>query len=163
MVEMDLVGVRVEMPGHVPVVVLREVAGHRILPIWIGQAEGAAISQAHEGVVPPKPLTHDLLLDVVTGLGHRIAEVRITELDQGTFIGELVVDDHIIPARPSDAIALAARCGAAIQCAEAVLDAAGIEVPEEQDDEVEKFREFLDHVTPEDFTGDEPGSPSSAP
>lgn len=162
MLELDVVGVRIEMPGNSPVVVLREVAGHRVLPIWIGQPEASAISQALEGIKAPKPLTHDLFLATLAEFGHRMTAVRITDLREGTFIAEMVIDERTVVARPSDAIALALRSGADIWCAEAVLDAAGIEIPEEQDDEVEKFREFLDQVTPEDFTGGEPGSPSSA-
>lgn len=157
-----MIGVRIEMPGNVPVVILGEVAGHRCLPIWIGTAEAAAISQAQEGLRPPKPLTHDLMITVLAEFEHRISQVRITALEAGTFLAELVIDDRIVPARPSDAIALALRCGAEIVCTEAVLDEAGIEVPEQQADEVERFREFLDHVTPDDFTEeDEPGGPAS--
>lgn len=163
MLELDVVGVRIEMPGNAPVVVLSEVAGHRYLPIWIGKAEASAISQAQEGIIPPKPLTHDLMLNVLGELGHRVSEVRITAIEEGTYIAEIQVDDTTIPARPSDAIALAIRCGAEIRCAEEVLDTAGVEVPEQEADEVEKFREFLDNVSPEDFFGDEGSGPPTSP
>lgn len=161
MLELDVVGVRIERPENAPVLILREVAGHRVLPIWIGVAEASAISQVQEGLVPPKPLTHDLFVEVLGELGHRISQVTITSVDEGTFIAEISVDDHTIPARPSDAVALALRAGADIRCAESVMDAAGVEVPQQADDEVERFREFLDHVSPDDFTGEEPGSPDS--
>ena len=163
---MDVVGVRVEMPSNQPIVLLREVDGERYLPIWIGATEATAIAFAQQGVVPARPLTHDLLRDVVSGLGHQLAEVRITELTDGVFFALLVFDGGVeISARPSDAIALALRTGTPIQAAETVLTEAGIAVPDEQEDEVEKFREFLDQISPDDFLGgasapEDPGSPS---
>ncbi len=157
--ELDVVGVRVEMPSNAPMVLLREVGGRRFLPIWIGANEASAIANAQEGVVPPRPLTHDLMVDTLSTLGHRLSEVRITELDGGTFYAILLVDGVEVSARPSDAIALALRIGSDIYCADDVLDEAGIEMPETPEDEVEKFREFLDNVDPDDFvTGEEPSS-----
>ena len=90
--ELDVVGVRVEMPSNAPMVLLREVGGTRYLPIWIGAAEAAAIANAQEGIVPPRPLTHDLMVDTLTTLGHRLTEVHITELEGGTFYAVLLVD-----------------------------------------------------------------------
>jgi len=150
--EVDVIGVRVEMPSNQPIVLLREVAGERYLPIWIGAVEATAIAFAQQGVVPPRPLTHDLLKDVITQTGNELTEVRITEVRDGVFFAVLVFGSGVeVSARPSDSIALALRTGSRILCAEGVLDEAGLEVPAEQEDEVEKFREFLDHVTPEDF------------
>jgi bifunctional DNase/RNase len=140
------------MPSNQPIVLLREVSGERYLPIWIGAVEATAIAFAQQGVVPPRPLTHDLLKDVIAGTGNELTEVRITEVRDGVFFAVLVFGSGVeISARPSDSIALALRTGTRIVCAEDVLDEAGLPVPEEQEDEVEKFREFLDHVTPEDF------------
>jgi bifunctional DNase/RNase len=150
--EVDVVGVRVEMPSNQPIVLLREVTGARYLPIWIGAVEATAIAFAQQGVVPPRPLTHDLLKDVLGATGNELAEVRITEMREGVFYAVLVLSSGAeVSARPSDSIALALRTGSRIVCAEEVLDEAGLEVPEEEEDEVEKFREFLDSVTPEDF------------
>ena len=151
-------GVRVELPSNQPIVLLKEATGERYLPIWIGAVEATAIAYAQQGVEPARPLTHDLLADVVAGLGHELVEVRITDLSDGVFFAELVFDGgRTISARPSDAIALALRVGSDIYCAEDVLDEAGIEIPEAEEDEVEKFREFLDQVNPDDFvTGEEP-------
>ena len=150
--EVDVIGVRVEMPSNQPIVLLREVTGERYLPIWIGAVEATAIAFAQQGVVPPRPLTHDLLKDMLTATGNGLAEVQITQMKDGVFYANLVLDSGAeVSARPSDSIALALRTGSKIVCAEAVLDEAGLAVPEEQEDEVEKFREFLDHVTPEDF------------
>lgn len=158
--ELDVVGVRVEMPTNLPMVLLREVGGSRYLPIWIGAAEASAIANAQSGVVPPRPLTHDLLADVVAGLGERLVSVHITELTEGTFYAMLKFTGTEISSRPSDAIALALRTGADILCAEDVLDEAGVEIPEEEDDEVEKFREFLDNVSADDFLEGEGGEES---
>jgi bifunctional DNase/RNase len=150
--EVDVMGVRVEMPSNQPIVLLREVAGERYLPIWIGAVEATAIAFAQQGVVPPRPLTHDLLKDVLAATGTELTEVRITDVKDGVFFATLVFDGTIeVSARPSDSIALALRTGTRIVCAEDVLDEAGLAVPAEQEDEVERFREFLDQVTPEDF------------
>jgi uncharacterized protein len=147
-----VVGVRVEMPANQPVVLLREEDGVRYLPIWIGAVEASAIAFQQQGVQTVRPLTHDLLRDVIKGLGVRLEAVHITELRDDVFYAELRFTGGVtVSARPSDAIALALRCDVAILGADSVLDAAGIEIPDEQEDEVEKFKEFLDNVTPEDF------------
>ena len=153
MQQLDVVGVRVEAPSNQPIVLLREIEGDRFLPIWIGAVEATAIAFAQQGVVSARPLTHDLMRDVVNALDHRLEAVRITELRDGVFYAVLAFDGGTeVSARPSDAIALALRTGTPIYGAEAVLDEAGIPVPEEEEDEVEKFREFLDQISPEDFS-----------
>ena len=147
-----MIGVRVEMPSNNPIVLLREVSGDRYLPIWIGAVEATAIAFAQQGVVPPRPLTHDLMKDLLDALGQELAEVQITDMKDGVFFATLVLGSGVeIGARPSDSIALALRTGSRIVCAEEVLDEVGLAVPAEQEDEVERFREFLDQVTPEDF------------
>ena len=155
---MDVVGVRVEMPSNQPIVLLREVTGERYLPIWIGAVEATAIAFAQQGVTPPRPLSHDLMRDVLEATGQKLVEVRIVDMQDSIFFAQLVFDGGAeVGARPSDSIALALRTGTRIVCAEAVLDEAGLAVPAEQEDEVERFREFLDHVSPDDFespTGD---------
>ena len=154
--EVEVVGVRVEMPSNQPIVLLREVDGERYLPIWIGAPEAAAIAFAQQGVLPPRPLTHDLLKNVLEATGNALSEVRITEMNEGVFYATMVLDTSIeIEARPSDSIALALRTGARIVCSEDLLDEVGIAVPDEREEEVEKFREFLDHVSPEDFESPE--------
>ena len=142
----------VELPCHQRVVVLGEVDGNRYLPIWIGPAEATAIAFAQQGVVPPRPLTHDLMKDLLEAMGQELTDVQITDMRDGVFYANLVFGSGAeVSARPSDSIALALRTGTRIVCAEDVLDEAGLAVPAEQEDEVEKFREFLDQVTPEDF------------
>ena len=150
--EVDVMGVRVEMPSNQPIVLLREVSGERYLPIWIGAVEATAIAFAQQGVVPPRPLTHDLMKDLLEAMGQELTEVQITDMKDGVFYANLVFGSGLeVGARPSDSIALALRTGSRIVCAEDVLDEVGLAVPAEQEDEVERFREFLDHVTPEDF------------
>jgi bifunctional DNase/RNase len=140
------------MPSNQPIVLLKESGGERYLPIWIGAGEATAIAFAQQGVVPPRPLTHDLLRDVLSATGNELAEVRITEVKDGVFFATLVLSGGAeVSARPSDSIALALRTGTRIVCADDVLDEAGLAVPAEQEDEVERFREFLDQVTPDDF------------
>jgi bifunctional DNase/RNase len=158
--EVDVVGVRVEMPSSQPIVLLREVGGERYLPIWIGAAEASAIAFAQQGMEPPRPLTHDLFAETIRVLGHTLSQVRIVNLTDGVFEAVLVFDDRTeISARPSDSIALALRTGTPVFCTEEILAEAGIPVPDnggeseevEEEEEVERFREFLDQVTPEDF------------
>jgi len=150
--ELDVVGVRVEMPTNQPLVLLREVDGARYLPIWIGAGEATAIAFAQQGVVPPRPLTHDLLRDVVAAFEQELNEVQITEVKDGVFYATLVFASGVqVEARPSDSIALALRTGSRIVCSEDVLGESGVHVADEDEEEVEKFREFLDQITPEDF------------
>lgn len=163
--EMRVVGIRVEPPQNQPVLLLREVDGSRYLPIWIGQSEAASIALQQRGVEPPRPLTHDLVVNLFEAFGRTLEMVRITDMQEGTFYAELVFDgDVVVEARPSDAIAIAMRSGAQIVAADDVLDDAGMLMPDEQsdgepeaasDDEVEAFREFLDQISPEDFLGPE--------
>ena len=157
MLELTVVGVRVELPSNQPIVLLKEAAGDRYLPIWIGAVEATAIALAQQGVVPARPLTHDLLKDVLDGLGVELTAVAITDLRDGIYFADLQFRNGVtVSARPSDAIALAIRAGTTIYAEEAVLAEAGVAVPEESESEnevevVERFREFLDQVSPEDF------------
>ncbi|MDA2988999.1 MAG: bifunctional nuclease family protein [Actinomycetota bacterium] len=156
MIPMDVVGVRMEMPSNTPIVLLRETEGERYLPIWVGAVEATAIAYAQQGVVPPRPLTHDLMKDLLEALDATVSEVRITGLEDGVFYAVIAFESGLeVQARPSDAIALALRAEVPIVGSETVLDEAGIEIPTEdepvEEDQVEKFREFLDQVSPEDF------------
>ena len=167
MIEMELVGVRVELPANQPIVLLKEREGTRFLPIWIGAVEATAIAFALQGVDTPRPLTHDLFVDVLQALDVELVAVHIVELREGTFYAELKLlrggEPHTVSARPSDAIALASRLDEVpILSAEAVLDEAGLEIEDddegggasssgEDEEEVRQFRAFLDEVTPEDF------------
>lgn len=165
--QLDVVGVRVEMPSSQPIVLLKESDGSRFLPIWVGAVEATAIAFAQQGVTPPRPLTHDLLKEVIAATGNTMREVFLSELRDGVFYAELVFDNGLeISARPSDAIALALRTGTPIFGATTLLAEAGIEINESgaggidgiavengegSEVEVERFREFLDQIDPEDF------------
>jgi uncharacterized protein len=157
--ELTVVGVRVELPSNQPIVLLKEATGERYLPIWIGAVEATAIALAQQGVVPARPLTHDLLKDVLDGLGAELTAVTITDLRDGIYFADLTFRNGVtVSARPSDAIALAIRAGTTIFAEEAVLAEAGVAIPDESDADaevdvemVERFREFLDQVSPEDF------------
>ncbi|GAA2730048.1 bifunctional nuclease family protein [Actinocorallia aurantiaca] len=152
MKQMEVVGVRVEMPSNQPIVLLKEVEGDRYLPIWIGAVEATAIAYAQQGMLPARPLTHDLFKEVIEALGATLRTVNITALREGIFFADLVFSNGAeVSARPSDSIALALRTGSNIFVSEDVLEEAGVAIPDEQEDEVEKFREFLDNVSPEDF------------
>ncbi len=146
------------MPSNQPIVLLREVGGDRFLPIWIGAVEATAIAFAQQGVVPPRPMTHDLFKDVLDAAGITLEQVRITEVRDNTYYAELVLSGGLeVSSRPSDSIALALRTGSPIYASEPLLDEAGVLMAdpdsEEQEDEVARFRQFLDEVTPEDFSG----------
>ena len=156
--ELTVVGVRVELPSNQPIVLLKEAVGERYLPIWIGAVEATAIALAQQGVVPARPLTHDLLRDVLDGLGAELVAVTITDLREGIYFADLQFRNGVtVSARPSDAIALAIRAGTTIYAEESVLAEAGVAIPDESDEAevdvetVERFREFLDQVSPEDF------------
>jgi len=155
-VPVELVGVRIELPSNQPIVLLKELAGTRYLPIWIGAGEATAIAFALEGVQPPRPLTHDLLKLSVEALDGTVQRVVVTEMRDGIFYADLVLgrdgEEITVSSRPSDAIALAARTGAPIFVSPQVLEESGVEIhDEEEEDEVARFRNFLDSVKPEDF------------
>lgn len=155
-VPVELVGVRIELPSNQPIVLLKEVTGTRYLPIWIGAGEATAIAFALEGVRPQRPLTHDLLRLSLEALDATVQRVVVTEMRDGIYYADLVLsrdgEEIVVSSRPSDAIALAARTGSPIFVAPQVLEESGVEIrDEEEEDEVARFRNFLDTVTPEDF------------
>ena len=159
MIRLELVGVRVEQATNQPIVLLREEApGRRHLPIFIGQPEATAIVYALQGIETPRPMTHDLFTTTLGDLDARLHRVNISELREGTFYAELEVlqagEVYRISARPSDAIALAVRQTEPVPifCEEDVLEEAGVMLePEDEEEQVEQFREFLERVQPEDF------------
>lgn len=158
----ELVGVHIEVPANTPMMLLQEVDGdRRLLPIYIGHAEAAAIHHALEGIDPPRPLTHDLLLTVLEGMGGTLREIAVTEVRDHTFIAELHIDaadgsDLVISSRPSDAVALAVRREVPIMASNELLDEAG-QVPEPEDEAegaaeiIDEFKDFIESVNPDDF------------
>ena len=160
LIPMEVVGVRVEMPSNQPIVLLKEIDGSRFLPIWVGAVEATAIAFAQQGVEPPRPLTHDLMNNLVELLDATLTAVHLTEIKEGIFYATMLLRDSsggqlTISARPSDAIALAVRSHSNILATQELLDEIGIEIPQGdgENQEVEKFREFLDQINPEDFAG----------
>lgn len=159
MVEVEVVGIRVELPANQPVLVLRDRNNDRYLPLWIGNSEATAISLAIDGVNPPRPLTHDLLVEVIEHLDDQVMSASITELIDGVYYAQIDFANHdAVTARPSDAVAVALRCGVPIYVSEEVFDEAGMDIVdnddqlEDSEEEVEKFRAFLDEINPEDFS-----------
>ncbi len=163
MVPMELVGVRVELPSNTPIVLLRtsgeEEGESLILPIFVGGPEATAIALAHEGVEPPRPMTHDLFAQALDAMDVQVERVVITELRERTFFAELHMrspsEARVMSARPSDAIALAVRMDVPIYAEDELLAEVGYsdapEAEEESEDVVEEFRDFIDSVKPEDF------------
>lgn len=150
----EVIGVRVEMPSNQPIILVRELDGVRFLPIWVGAVEATAIAFAQQGVVPPRPMTHDLMKEIIDQVALPLESIHLTALKDGVFYSELHFSGgKVISSRPSDALALGLRTGTAMFATEELFSAAGIEIPEQADDEVEKFKEFLDHINPEDFAG----------
>ncbi|MBX7446162.1 MULTISPECIES: bifunctional nuclease family protein [unclassified Arthrobacter] len=167
MIEVEIVGVRIELPSNQPLVLLKEMHGERHVPIWIGTPEASAIALAQQGVVPPRPMTHDLLVDVVESLGHSVVSVNIVAVEDNIFYGQLQFENGTtVSSRASDALAIALRAKCRIWCADAVMDEAGVRITEhdegedaepgptvDEERELRRFREFLDDVEPEDFDG----------
>ena len=162
MQEMVIYGVSFDMVGKQPIVLLKTVDSNKFLPIWIGHPEAAAILMKLQGASTPRPMTHDLLCDMLGELDARCTKVSVTELRDNTFFASitLTVDgtELEIDSRPSDALAIAVRSGAPIFAAEDVIAESAIEFEHEvenEDEVVEKFKDFLDEVSPEDFAGGE--------
>ena len=171
LVELEVLGVRRHPGDDELVLLLLEPVGELVVPIAIGPTEAGAIATAQAGVVPPRPMTHDLLRDALAAVGAQVRRVEITELVGGVFHAALVLGDRSarVDARASDAIALAVRVGCPVLCAADVLEQAGVEAMPADDDEddpgrspeeqVAQFREFLDQVSADDFERGGPGEP----
>ncbi|NNU26320.1 bifunctional nuclease family protein [Isoptericola sediminis] len=159
MVPVEVLGVRQQQNDQEIVVLLLDTSAELAVPIVIGAREASAIAMAQAGVATPRPMTHDLLRDLLTAVGVELDQVEIVALDGGIFFAELVLSNGTrLDSRASDAIALAVRTGSPVLCSAEVVAAAGVEIVDlAQQREVEKFRDFLDHVNPEDFTNPEPG------
>ena len=158
MQQMQIYGVSFDMVGKQPIVLLKTVDGNRFLPIWIGHPEAAAILMKLQGASTPRPMTHDLLSDMLEQLDAKCERVSVTELRDNTFYASITVSvngsEVEIDSRPSDALALAVRVSAPIFAAEDVIEESAIEFEHEVEDTeevVDKFKDFLDEVTPEDF------------
>jgi len=155
---MVIYGVSFDMVGKQPIVLLKTVNGNKFLPIWIGHAEAAAILMKLQGTESPRPLTHDLMTDMLSELSSSVARITVTELRDNTFFALITLQSDgseiEIDSRPSDAIALAVRSNAPIFASDDLISESAIEFddePDEAEDMVTKFKEFLDQVSPDDF------------
>ena len=158
--EMVIYGVSFDMVGKQPIVLLKTADGNKFLPIWIGHPEAAAILMKLQGAATPRPMTHDLFTEILGQLEARVVRIAVTELRENTFYASITLSvngrEVEIDSRPSDALALAVRSGAPIFAAEDVIAESAIEFEHEVEDTeevVDKFKEFLDQVSPEDFQG----------
>jgi bifunctional DNase/RNase len=164
MQEMLIYGVSFDLVGKQPIVLLKTAEGNKFLPIWIGHPEAAAILMKLQSQAPPRPMTHDLLSDMLEQLGAQVVRITVTELRENTFYAQITVTQDgteiEVDSRPSDAIAIAIRSEAPIFAADRVIEESAIEFEGEDVDEekleaeVAKFKHFLDEVTPEDFAVD---------
>jgi uncharacterized protein len=159
--EMVIYGVSFDMVGKQPIVLLKTVDSNKFLPIWIGHPEAAAILMKLQGATTPRPMTHDLLTDMLGELEVKCTQVAVTELRDNTFFASITLSvngrDVEIDSRPSDALAIAVRSGAPIFAAEEVIAESAIEFEHEVEDTeevVDRFKEFLDQVSPEDFASE---------
>jgi len=155
---MVIYGVSFDMVGKQPIVLLKTIDGNKFLPIWIGHPEAAAILMKLQGATTPRPMTHDLISDLISELDAQCTRVSVTELKDNTFYASITLrvngQEVEIDSRPSDALAVAVRTSAPIFAAEDVIQESAIEFEHEVEDTeevVDKFKKFLDEVTPEDF------------
>lgn len=162
---MRLAALRVQLPDNTPILLLQETgSGRRTLPIYIGQSEAQAIAYALQGVEAPRPMTHDLMRDLIVEFGATVDCVVITELRDRTFFAEIRMTSggrrRTVSARPSDAVALAVRLESPIYAEEALVDAEGYVIGDESavteagsDELLSQFRDFIEGIRPEDFEG----------
>jgi bifunctional DNase/RNase len=161
MQEMQIYGVSFDLVGKQPIVLLKTAEGNKFLPIWIGHPEAAAILMKLQSASTPRPMTHDLVTDMLDQLGAQVVRITVTELRENTFYAQITVQQDgsevEIDSRPSDAIALAIRADAPIFAADEVIEESAIEFEGEEinqedlEKEVSKFKHFLDHVSPDEF------------
>jgi bifunctional DNase/RNase len=161
MQEMVIYGVSFDMVGKQPIVLLKTAEGNKFLPIWIGHPEAAAILMKLQGANTPRPMTHDLVTDMLEKLEARVIRIAVTELRENTFYAVVTVavdgSEIEIDSRPSDAIALAVRSDAPIYADDTVIEESAIEFEHEdvnEEEVVEEFKKFLDEVKPEDFSSE---------
>ncbi|MCQ9384189.1 bifunctional nuclease family protein [Brevibacterium sp. 50QC2O2] len=151
-IQLEVVGVRVEMPANQPILLLKAAHAPRFLPIWIGTAEAQAVSIVLRGLEPPRPLSHNLMLEIFRAYDDAPERVVITAQEQHVFHAAIHTSmGKVLDARPSDAVPLALLAQCPVYTTGDLLDSAGIDAPQPDEEEVAQFRDFLDHVSPEDF------------
>ncbi len=158
LIKVSLEGVRIEFPSQKPIILLKEEAGNRYLPIWIGPFEASAIALELSNIKTPRPMTHDLIISIINNLKTNIENIEISDIKDNTFFATINIKNSNqkmvkIDSRPSDAIATAVRSKCDIYVAEHVLEIGGLMI-QSIEEEVSKFKDFLNHVNPEDFNED---------
>ena len=158
---MVIYGVSFDLVGKQPIVLLKTAEGNKFLPIWIGHPEAAAILMKLQSATTPRPMTHDLVTDMLDQLGAHVVRITVTDLRENTFFAQITVQQDgseiEVDSRPSDAIALAIRAEAPIFAADSVIEESGIEFEGEEiseediESKVMEFKQFLDNVSPDQF------------
>ena len=155
-ISVEVSSIRLEEETETPIMLLQKPNTNKVLPIWIGTIEAVSIAYAQEGFVHPRPQTHDLLLNILDSLNAKILEVSITDIHDKTYFAEIKLSTHegelTLSSRPSDAIALALRSSAEIFVENSVFNDNYIEIYDEDKVDIEEFSQFIDNVSPEDFS-----------
>lgn len=157
MIEMEVMGIALDTRTGSPIVVLHDKDNRKALPIWIGSAEASAIIRKIENIVVSRPMTHDLIINIVEQLGHRIDRIEINDVSEETYFARIIIskesgEEEIIDARPSDAIAVAIRVDAPIFITANVLASGAVSCNSEKDEEeAQEFRDFIQSIKPSDF------------
>ena len=155
-ISVEVSSIRLEEETETPIILLQQPNTNKVLPIWIGTIEAVSIAYAQEGFVHPRPQTHDLLLNILDSLNAKILEVSITDIHDKTYFAEIKLSTHegelTLSSRPSDAIALALRSSAEIFVENSVFNDNYIEIYDEDKVDIEEFSQFIDNVSPEDFS-----------
>lgn len=159
MLELEFAGIRIQLPANQPLLLLKYPEQNLYLPLWIGAPEASAIAMSEQGLAPPRPMTHDLLIGVLEAMEVELERIEIVSVHNAVFVAELVLSNgKRVDSRSSDAVALAVRAQCPIMCAEDVMEEAGVAIESEQEGEeapeeqLREFREFLDNIDPEDFS-----------
>ncbi len=154
-VVVEVSGIRLEEDSETPIMLLQDPKTYRFLPIWIGTIEAVSIAYAQEGFVHPRPQTHDLLIDIVESLNATISEVCITDIQDKTYFAEITLNtlegNVTLSSRPSDAIALAIRSNSKITVDNELFNKNSIILIEENNEQIQQFKDFIDGISPEDF------------
>lgn len=158
MIEMFVTGIALDIRNNHPLVILNDASKKRALPIWIGHAEAQAIARALEGFKAERPLTHDLMINLIKETGYKVHHIEINDLNENTYFSSVILENNtgeLVPvdARPSDAIAISLRIECPILISEKVFDDGTIptELESEDDEDTEAFKNFLQNVKASDF------------
>lgn len=157
MIEMRVMGIALDTRTGSPIVVLHDKENRKALPIWIGSAEASAIIRKIENLAVTRPMTHDLIINIIEKSGYELDRIEISDVEKETYFATLILKDDEgkeieIDARPSDAIAVAIRIDAPIFVSPKVLSSGSVSTDSAKDEEESKeFKDFIQSVKPSDF------------